>query len=572
MKARIKYLTAYSLFLLITLVGCKKNKTDYEYDYRPNQEAMAKSGARIVNLGSYNQVQADGIKLTNYVVRANDEAKNYPATSYFPGDGRLGSTWTVPQDLFKADGTVNLLVEDKNVIPDALRPVTFKVTDEYNTPKDYFVMRGANAVSGQAELITFPRDVTVPSKADHFKIRIINLSARPLSSGGMENLVGPLSLSWADGNLVDGKTNNIIPGQKSEYIELPYGTYQFKVLTSRGVQVPATKGDVLEAAKLIDPPTSTLVDQILPGAPSTRLTYAPLQSYQPGGVYTIVVYPDFFRYISGRDEVSSLQNGFQVLADIPEPKNTTFGRLNLVNALPGKSLTLKIDGKTADKGLQYTKASADQIQIKGQHQIEVTDAGGQLVLTQTIEVGSGENYSLWAFAGADGKASLAVVNNNLSGVFSTLNGNNGGEDATFYRRKRQYPFDIRFLNFCQDVPYLSFTRNDGQPLPIDFPEKTVQNLTPGYVPVESPYVRFSQSANAYHLMAYSSSPGVFPGTWLSDIPMLKSTAFIARPELYTAAGRALPVHEPGVFSVALVGSTKGAAAEKATMIIVKHTK
>lgn len=388
----------------------------------------------------------------------------------------------------------------------------------------------------------------------------------------MENLVGPLSLSWADGKLVNGKTSNVLPGQKSEYIELPYGTYQFKVLTNKGVQVPATKGDVMEGARLIDPPTSTLVDQTLATAPSTHLTYAPLRSYQPGGIYTIVIYPDFFRYLSGKDETSDLQNGFQVISDITEPKNTTYSRLNLVNALPGKSLNLKIDGKEADKGVQYTKASADQIQINGRHQIEVTDAGGQVLLSQAIDLSYGENYSLWAFPGADGKASLAVVNNNLSGVFSTLNGNDGGDDATFNRRKRQYPFDIRFLNFCQDVPYLSFTRNDGQRLPIDVPEKTVQNLTPGYVPVESPYVRFSQSTLAYNLMAYSSSPGVFPGTWLNDVPMLKSEAFIARPELYTAAGRSLPVHEPGVFSVALVGSTKAGTAEKATMIIIKHTK
>lgn len=574
MKSRIKYITVYSLFLLISIAGCKKDKADYTYDYRPNQETMGKSGARIVNLGSYNQVQANGIKLTNYVVRGNDEVKDYPATRYFPGDGRLGSTWTVPLDLLKSDGTADLLIEDKNAIPDALRPVTFKVSDVYNLPTDYFVMRGPDAISGQAALITFPRDITAPSKADHFKIRIINLSARPLSGSGMENLVGPLSLSWADGNLVNGKTSNIIPGQKSDYIELPYGTYQFKVLTGNNIQVPATKGDVLEGLKLIDPSTSTLLG-LASGtgpAPSTGLTYAPLQTYQPGGVYTLVVYPDFFKYVSGRDEVSGLQNGFQVISDITEPKNTTFGRFNLVNALPGKSLTLKVDGKTADQNLQYTKASADQIQIQGQHQIEVTDAAGQVLLSQSIEVRYGENYSLWAFPGADGKANLAVLNNNLSGVFSTLNGNDGGEDATFNRRKRKYPFDIRFLNLCQDVPYLSFTQNDGQRLPINNPEKTVQNLTPGYVSLESPYVRFSQSTSAYQLMAYGSSPGLFPGTWLSDIPMLKSQAFIARSELYTAAGRALPVHEPGVFSVALVGSIKAGAAEKATMIIIKHTK
>eukprot|EP01133_Synstelium_polycarpum_P002875 gene2875-3301_t len=553
-------------------MGCKKDKADYQYDYRPNKEAMGKSGARIVNLGSYNQLQANGIKLTNYVVRSNDEVKNYPATTYFPTDGRLGNLWTVPQDLFKADGMVSILVEDKNAIPDALTPVTFKITDQYNNPKDYFVMRGPDAVSGQAELISFPRDITAPSKPDHFKIRIINLSAKPLRSSRMENLVGPLSLSWADGKSVSGNTSNILPGQKSEYIELPYGTYQFKVLTSNGVQVPATKGDTQEAAKLIDPATSTLVDQSVPGAPSTHLTYAPLLSYQPGGVYTIVVYPDFFKYLSGKDETSDLQNGFQVISDITEPKNTTFGRLNLVNALPGKSLNFKIDGKQADKNVLYTKASADQIQINGQHQIEVTDESGQTLLSQSVGVRYGENYTLWVFSGVDGKASLAVVNNNLSGVFSTLNGNNGGEDASFNRRKRQYPFDIRFLNLCPDVPYLSFTRNDGQRLPIDVPEKTVQNLTPGYIPVESPYVRFSQSDRAYSLMAYSSSPGVFPGTWLNDISMLKSEAFIARPELYTAAGRTLPVHEPGVFSVALVGSTKAGAIEKATMIIIKHTR
>jgi hypothetical protein len=54
--------------------------------------------------------------------------------------------------------------------------------------------------------------------------------------------------------------------------------------------------------------------------------------------------------------------------------------------------------------------------------------------------------------------------------------------------------------------------------------------------------------------------------------VLTGQHLIARPELYVRGG--LPNHEPGIYTIALVGSTSASAPanQKAKMIILKHTK
>ena len=72
-------------------------------------------------------------------------------------------------------------------------------------------------------------------------------------------------------------------------------------------------------------------------------------------------------------------------------------------------------------------------------------------------------------------------------------------------------------------------------------------------------------------MAYRSAPNIIPGTWANDIPVLTSQDFIARKSLYTTAGRTIPVQEPGIYTVALIGRS-GAAGATAKMMILKHKK
>lgn len=555
--------------LLMGLSACKKDKTNLDYDYRPNTETIRNSFSRLVNLSGYNQVQVNGQKLTNYIVpKDGNDLPVYAATKYFTVDGRLGSTWSIAQDLLTPNGKTSILVESKGYPVTGLPVVTFDVNDD-GTPRDYFLMRGPVFTVNEPLVYEFPRDITTPSKPDHFKIRIINLTGQLTGGGGgREDLVGPLSLSYADGTLVSDKTKDIRPGQKSDYIEIPYGTYQFKVLSQRGTQVPATGGSFDETLNIIDPATSTLVRN---GNISTKLTYAPIRTYQPGGVYTIVIYPDQFKYNTGQDDISMTQNGFKIISDISESQNITYSRFNAVNTLAGKVVNISLDGKVVAQNIAYTKSSDTHIAVHGTHKLSITDVSGAVIAAQDVNLRPGENYSFWVYTKADGKIDIATVSNNLSGTNIGLNPTTG-EDDTYNRLKRQYPFDIRFLNLSTDVPYLTFTLNDGQNFPIGLKENVVQNLQPGYVPIESPYVRFAQTQNPYKLMAYRSMPGAVPGAWITQVPMLNSADFIARPELYTSAGRALPSHESGIYTVALIGNTSSTSDNKARMIIVKHTK
>lgn len=549
--------------------SCKKDKSDYYYDNRPITDVRNNSAVRIVNLSGNNQVIANGDTLTNYKIvppGATTEESLMPGTKYFPENGRIGTVWSIPRELLK-NGKATLKVENRSY-NGLNEPVDFDVEETYNDPADYYLLRGLATNTGSLpQVMKVPRSVTAPAKAGYFKIRILNLASllKPQNSNE-ENVALPLSLTWADGTPVSEVTNAIAPGLYSEYIEVPYGTYQFKVLTPQGTAVTAAGGNNSETTDIIDPETSTLVKPSTgrPHTVSTNLTYAPVRTYQPGGIYTIVVSENVFAipYYNGNpgETVDIHQNGFRIIADITEPLNNTYVRLQAVHTLPGeRAVTVKINGQSLAT-LAYASHSDYSTYVYGDSKIEAVNADGKILASVEMQLSAGLNYTAWVYQQPDGKPGITVVSNNLSGTYSNNNGQ--GQDGTYAVSKQDYPFHIRFLNLCKDLPYVSFTSNDGQA--IQGVEAT-HNLEPGKVPVQLPYARFTQQQSAYQLMAFRSSPGVYPGNWITSIPVLNSTDFIARKELYVRG--ALPVHEPGVFSVALIGQS-----ENAKMIIVKHTK
>lgn len=566
MKELKKYLkvTPLTLVLLLVLAGCKKEKIDSGYDNRVITDARKSSSVRIINLSGYNQVVANGDTLTNYIVRKpNDPLESfYPGTDYFPDNGRLGTTWNIQQSFFK-NGTAKVWVE--RIAYQSIKDTLRLDVKEDAQPADYYLLPRANVqVTGQPDFIRVPRSVAAASDPASFKVRILNLSATVKPEQGMESINGPMSLAWADGTLISSKTNNILPGQYSDYIELPYTTAQLKVLTPDGIQVPGF-GD----AQVLNPSTSTIE--------GLTLTYVPIKTYVPGGVYTIVVAAREFeipyRSSNTGETVKGYQNSLRVINDVSEPVNLTYGRLQAVNAIPGvNGMKVLVNGKALGAPMNYTAQTVYEPFIIGNYKIEATDASGAVIASNSLNLGANTNFTLWVHPDASGKTTISAVANDLSGTLYAGTGN--GDDATYSRYTAGFPFNIRFLNLCPDMPYLSLTTNNAQDFqgPYGFNTAAVKNLRPGIFPIEFPYVIPPYNAAPYQIMAFRSSPTVFPGTWASDIPVVNSKDLIARPELYVRGD--LPNQEPGFYTIALVGSTSPSAPadKKAKMIIVKHSK
>ncbi|RFS21711.1 DUF4397 domain-containing protein [Chitinophaga silvatica] len=572
-----KYFAVGLMLLTISMLSCKKEKVDYSYDNRPDIGVGGSSTIRLVNCTQNNQLSINGEKLTSYLIinPPQGEQALYPGTYWFPTNGKLGASFTVPRQ-FLTNGSA-MISTDYLAYSMSRDSFGFKVIEEYNKPKDYFMVYGlpysAEKVSRVREV---PREITAPSKAGYFKIRIVNLADKVSAAWNAENVAKPLTLAYADGTPVSSTTSNIDPQSWSQYVELPYGTYQFKVLTQEGIEVRASGGDAFENTFMSEPASSNLMRAVsgVPNAVSTGLTYAPVKTYQPGGVYTIVVGIDRLTMLNvfGIPGETSVyyQNIFRVLSDVSEPLNTDYYRLQGVQANPEEGqISFRVNGtKLADAN--YTAATDYSIYVAGQATIEAVNASGNVLATATQRFQAGQNITAWFYKKPEGKPAIGIVTNNLTGSWyqPLPGGDNTGQDGSLNRMTHNYPFNYRFLNLCPDLPYVSFTYDNGQ----SFGDiSTSRNLQPGVAVTNLPYARGIQDQEAFQIMAYKSTPSVYPGSWISSIPVLKSTDFIAHPERYT---RVKPVHEPGVYTVALVGQLNGnqPEAKRAKMIIIKHTK
>lgn len=575
-KIKYKCFNLLCFCLLLLTQACKKDKVDAVTDNRNLTVNRANSTARIINLGGFNQVIANGDSLTNFVVR-NPQSPDYykfPGTSYFPTDGRLGKTWNIPQDLFNAQETVKLDLMLRNYQASLLGDIKLEVKNDYANPTDYFLMPSVY-IDGQPEVVSIKRSVSAPAKPDHFKIRIINLSAEIKTkgnnaSGALEDLRGDVSLAYADGTLVSTQTSNVSASQRaSDYIELPYGTYQFKVLTPNGRQLPAL-GSEDYSFTVIDPPTSTISKDLMQ---SSNLTYAPIQTYQPGGTYTIVVAPQNFNYlINDIGEISTTyQNSFQIISDQTVPLNHTYFRVNSVNAWDSQNVSFRIGGKTMASNLAFGAVGDYANFVHGKQTVEALDASGKVIASLQQELRAMQNYTAWLYADNAGAAKLVLVANDLSG---SLYSEGMQDDATFTRIQQKFFFFKRFLNFSADNPYITFTLGNGQPVAKGSSNSQVGvNMQPGIPLFERPFSVGVYNENAFELLAYRSKPNVVPGSWATDIPVLKNDAFIANKNLYSNVSRTLPIQEAGIFTVALIGKSASASPQtKAKMIIVKHNK
>lgn len=565
MKMKITYIL---LAAAVMMSACSK-KLDYNYDNRVIQQPVTASSIRLVNLYGATELSVGGKQLTSYM-KPDPEGYYGPnetrGTFWFPESGRLGTTYTVPRELVKngvLDSIMFSSLSARNYVPPA-RP--FRAKDDDAHPNDYYFVRfRPNAAGFPDSLFEIPRGISPAADPAGFKVRLLNLSS--VNSGTIPAGIlrtGPMSVTLADGTAVPG-LSNVAPGKYSDYVELPYGTYQFKVLSTEGKEIPASNS----MYTVLNPATGTLMDLLgtpgLGGNKDTWLTYAPIKTYQPGGIYTIVVASTYDVNIPtgnpNGETYKSENNGFRVIADISEPVNITYARLQGVNVAAGKKITWQVDGQPLGTTLAFAQQTTYARYITGTHIVKALGEDGKLLAESKLDLQPADNQTAWLYTRKDGTTAIAFVANNLSGKYysgtSTDNGSNGMYVDI-------YPFWMRFMNFCPDLDEVTFTQDNGQPM------RTApgsQHLYLGIPATNEPYERKMVNSPSM-ILAYASTPGITPGDWLRNIAPVKSRAFIARPELYKTPE--LPQTEPGIYTVALVGSTAPNATEKARMIIVKH--
>lgn len=573
-------------FAFLLFSSCDKEKLDYTYNYAA--ETYKPSAVRIVNLGQYASIAVKGDTLST----GSDGETAAEGYGYY---------WWLPTHYFE---------NDEGLYVSFPLTVSFSGSFGFTIPADsanrldYYTLLSIG--SGQPYAVPVERDETPPSRPDHFKIRILNLAknipalpaAYPSYTGALENLVGPVTLTYADGTAVSQQTNNVTVAQRvSEYVEVPYGTYQFRVLASGGRQIAGKMGSAIPA---IDPPSSRVP---IGETAVNGMTQAQIKTFQPGGVYTLVVAPAVISYYSpaagnnNGGRAYHYQNVFYIIEDKQPPANMAYGKVQVVNALPDASVSFMINGASLGSGLAFGESSDYTIVPSGSYRVTAQSRVGSIDVELEHPLLPGQNHTVWLWRDEAGDPRLVPVHNDLGGI---INRPAFSEDASINRLITGMATGIRFANFSPDIPYLSFTINNGldyrenyralllQPaydptLPI-IPERlfyqehgdnAMYNLESGQPATELPMTWWnSTSAYYWEFLAYRSSPDVTPGNWAADIPVLYSYNLVAQPELYWQASRGMPGVEAGFYTIALVGRTGDEVpeAQKARMVIVKHSR
>lgn len=561
------------------MAGCAKLKPSFPTSGNlVTSQQITSSSTRVVNLLGYTDIMVNGKALTDMQFPQSFGQTIYPLpTPYFPTTGKMGQTYKIPQLFFGAQNTaqVTLMLGQDISSPDTLRS-TFMVTDDYSQPNDYYAVpfRPANLNPSLGTLqifsdsvFTVPRPVSPASDPTHILVRLLNLSSSPDAA----SLVGGMRLAYANGSHVaSGAADTLInPGNHSGYIELPYGTYQFKVLTAQNAQVPSAQQDVVSTT------AGMTIEEATGRMNGSTLTYAPVVSYQPGGVYTIVVCTNNdFQVPYANNALPSASNSFWVIQDIAPAANVTYARMQVANAVPGSTLSVSVDGQALETGLAYPGAGGYQTYVTGTHVIQAADPSGKVVAQTTVTLDGNDNITAWIYPSSSGADSILPVQNNLSGSYYYGSGSDGSNAATD-QLHTYAPYWIRFLNLCPDVPLVTFTQGNGFMFVDNMGDASsalaAQNIAPGQLPAGT-YFYYVNGIPA-KIEAYQSQPLILPGDWLSDIPALTASQFVmsapgSYPFGYPTTG------EPGIYTVALVGR-HGAGApsgQDAQMIIVKHNQ
>src|SRR5690606_6074257 len=121
-----------------------------------------------------------------------------------------------------------------------------------------------------------------------------------------------------------------------------------------------------------------------------------------------------------------VQNGFGIIEDNDVQGNTSFARLQVVNALAGKKVSFRLNNSTLASQLPFGDASPYTIQPVSQSTLQVFNETGKVIAEKQIELVANQNITVWLYSDAQGGAVLEPVINDLSGeVYFNRNQDNG---------------------------------------------------------------------------------------------------------------------------------------------------
>jgi hypothetical protein len=587
------------LFLLCLSIGMGCTKTKLSSGIPPdNLLTITNSNIRLFNISQRDQ----SIVINNTVLamqkRSPTEELNISAIGQqlFPdGIWKNKTSFSIPTVLLDKSGWAHLS------LPAINSEITFKDTliknDPVNPVDVYLLPTG--------KMMSFPRNNTPPANPQNFKIRIVNLG----EPNDAFNAGGPVSLTFADGAAVDPKLNGIANSRSSEYAEIPYGAYQFKLFAGAGA-VPDFK------RQLVTDNILPAFNYCIPGILPQEGFMPPVVTFKPGGVYTIMVINSLFTFdytcVGTPSRESKKGNAYQVITDLDPGVNLSYARVNAVNVIPGKRVTVKIDGKPLGEApLDYIgdtfreKAipAAYYTLVQGGHTIEALDEKGNSMATTSLQLYPFDNYTIWVYAGKDGKTQFVFTPNDMTNTLyktgedpSGAMGPDDGTDGERRRRRYTYAWQSRFMNFCNEQSSITFTNNGQFFLPeyiypdtLRFPS-AYRNLAPGIAPAKNGSIIYRlQNIMGYKadgtpdsgianddflyfpakIWVNNTAGAQSPGALLTDIvPVTCVKTFTANDRMYSGAYTKPPA-ENGIYTMALVGGQAGA---KAKIIVIKHNK
>jgi hypothetical protein len=590
------------LLALLALVAgsCKKDKVSNTIPLQ-NVGNQSASSIRMFNFTGYTaDMTVNNIPLTAYASTTGQGTalglSLFPTGSWPSGDD--GSPFTMPNSLLDKDGKIHILMNGGIT---SKQFVDTTIINNVAHPQDYYLLP-----DGTFKVIN--RNNLPPTNPQNFRIRIINLGAANDPLG----LSGPVSLTFADGSQVDPALNNIAMGATSGYVDIPFGTYQFKLFRADGA-------GIVENRQLAELPDMVHLDPCALNTIQPQEGISPrARTFKPGGVYSLVITQNEMQYLTCGDfqKTSIYTNAYRVITELDPGVNSTYARMQAVNAIPGKQVTIKVDGAALSSQLPYigsvTSVVAQQspykIYVQGSHHIQAVDQNGAVLAEGDLQLYPYDNYTIWAYNKPDGKPAVLFEPNDMSGsIYNSqyIPGGTGsspipddGTNGIPRRGQYFYALESRFLNLTPDLPYAAFTNDHQLFLPaIGANTDTIRyyssyvNLAPGIMPLNNASLIYNLQPAAHtlnptilsefgnfpaYIRAYQSSPGPLPevpGALLTDIaPVDVLQTFIANQNLYSTTKYKFA--ETGIYTVALVGKTASgtSASEKARIVVIKHSK
>jgi hypothetical protein len=455
-------------------------------------------------------------------------------------------------------------------------------------------------------LKVIPRNSVSPASPSDFKFRILNYQR----AGDTLGLNGPVVLTYADGTRVT-QLDTVSPGATSPYIELPYGSYQFKLFIARPDGTPDFTKQLAELP--VYPDMTNFPQNPVQSALTTRV-----RGYAPGGTYSIVVTPNILGYdLNGGGSANFfLINSYRVITEQTAPLNTSWARMQGVNALSVSGISLLVDGQTMGDRLGFGQSSDYTILPQGTHFVQALDASGKVLASLSTLLYPFDNITAWVYT-LNGQPAIAFSNTDLtSTLYETVapgiidDGTNGSNNTLHF----PYALEMRFLNLS-DAPYVTFTddgnlispylsgneANGNQTDTVAYPQAYI-NLPIGQPVVYNPFVIFSggpspftitlrgqtyiagvggrmghPASNPAPVRVFQSQPAdspyaaQVPGSLLQGVPPLTAQYFASGTQIYP---NGIPLADNGFFTVALIGSVAIAPGSPggARMIAVKHNK